>query len=197
MSVLAQPRGNARTGWAAALFVAAMFGVAYASVPLYRLFCQATGFGGTPARAAEDSRVIIDRTMRVRFDANTDSALPWRFSPVLAMEQPKIGANTLAYFTAENMSDKPVTGQAKYNVSPESAAKYFTKVQCFCFSEQTLQPGEKVTMPVSYYIDPKITDDKQARDVPEITLSYTFYRAEDIVPDATPRLAAATPAAGK
>jgi cytochrome c oxidase assembly protein subunit 11 len=171
-------RQNVRVGMMAASFGAAMLGVAFAAVPLYRLFCQATGFGGTPARALQDSSSVIGKTVRVRFDANIDFGLPWRFLPVQGIETPKIGANTLAYFTAENLSDQPITGQALFNISPESAAKYFTKVQCFCFTEQTLRAHEKVTMPVSYYIDPKIMDDVQARDVPEITLSYTFFRVE-------------------
>jgi cytochrome c oxidase assembly protein subunit 11 len=177
-TVVPNPRQNARTGFMAAAFFVGMVGVAYAAVPLYKLFCQATGFGGTPVRAEQNSRQIVNKIIRVRFDANVDSSLPWRFSPVLAMESPKVGANMLAYFEAENMSDKPITGQATFNVSPAIAAPYFTKVQCFCFTEQTLQPGEKVSMPVSYFIDPRIMDDKQARLTPEITLSYTFYRVE-------------------
>jgi cytochrome c oxidase assembly protein subunit 11 len=176
--VTPNPRQNARTGFVAAGIFFGMVGVAYAAVPLYKLFCQQTGFGGTPVRAEQESRQIVNKRVRVRFDANIDSNLPWRFSPVLAMENPKIGANMLAYFEAENTSDKPITGQATFNVTPAIAAPYFTKVQCFCFTEQTLQPGEKVSMPVSYFIDPRIMDDKQARLIPEITLSYTFYRVE-------------------
>lgn len=178
MSGTPDPRKNRLTGLLTFGIFVAMVGLAYASVPLYRLFCQKTGFGGTPARSATASQVILDKTMTIRFDANTDSALPWRFSPVLAQQTVKIGANSLAFFEAVNDSDKPVTGQARFNVSPDIAAPYFTKVQCFCFTEQTLQPGEKVNMPVSYYVDPKIMDDAQARGVPEITLSYTFYRVE-------------------
>jgi cytochrome c oxidase assembly protein subunit 11 len=170
---------NARTALMACAVFAGMLGLSYASVPLYRLFCQVTGFGGTPMRADAASRQVLDKTIRIRFDSNTDNGLPWRFSPVLRQQTVKIGANTLAFYESENLSDKPVTGMATFNVTPDIAAPYFTKVQCFCFNEQTLQPGEKVNMPVSYYVDPKIMDDPQARGVPEITLSYTFYRVEE------------------
>ncbi len=178
-AVVPNPKRNAITGALTFLAFVVMVGMAYASVPLYRLFCQKTGFGGTPVRADVASRVVLGQTMTIRFDGNTDTALPWRFSPVLAQQTVKIGANSMAFFEAINDSDKPVTGRATFNVSPDIASPYFTKVQCFCFTEQTLQPGEKVMMPVSYYIDPKIIGDAQARRVPEITLSYTFYRAEN------------------
>ncbi len=191
-AVLPDPRRNAITGGLTFLAFVAMVGLAYASVPLYRLFCQKTGFGGTPTRSDVASRVVLGQTMTIRFDGNTDNALPWRFSPVLAQQTVKIGANSMAFFEAINDSDKPVTGRANFNVSPDIAAPYFTKVQCFCFTEQTLQPGEKVMMPVSYYVDPKIMEDAQARRVPEITLSYTFYRAEN--PEQTAAVAL-TPAA--
>jgi cytochrome c oxidase assembly protein subunit 11 len=179
MSATPGSKKNTRTALMAFAIFASMLGLAYASVPLYRLFCQVTGFGGTPMRADAASRQVLDQTIRIRFDSNTDNGLPWRFSPVLRQQTVKIGANTLAFYESENLSDKPVTGMATFNVTPEIAAPYFTKVQCFCFNEQTLQPGEKVNMPVSYYVDAKIMDDRQAREVPEITLSYTFYRVEE------------------
>jgi cytochrome c oxidase assembly protein subunit 11 len=191
MSVTPNPRKNALTGLLTFGIFVGMVGLAYASVPLYRMFCQMTGFGGTPMRSDQMSRRVIEKTMAIRFDANTDQNLPWQFSPVQAQQHVKIGANTLAFFEATNQLDKPVTGMATFNVSPDIAAPYFTKVQCFCFNEQTLQPGEKVTMPVSYYVDPAIMQDKQARAVPEITLSYTFHRAED--PAKPQQLSAVTP----
>jgi cytochrome c oxidase assembly protein subunit 11 len=186
---------NTRTALMTFGIFVGMLGLAYASVPLYRLFCQVTGFGGTPMRAEEMSRTVLDKTIRVRFDSNTDNALPWRFSPVLRQQTVKIGANTLAFYESENMSDKPITGMATFNVTPDIAAPYFTKVQCFCFNEQTLQPGEKVNMPVSYYVDPKIMDDPQARNIPEITLSYTFYRVEEPETSTTQTVSAVPPVA--
>jgi cytochrome c oxidase assembly protein subunit 11 len=176
---LDQTRKNQRVGLLAITFACGMVGMAYAAVPLYKIFCEATGFAGTPARALEKSQVVSNSKVMIRFDANTDSALPWRFSPVMAQATIKIGQNAMAFYTAENMSDKPIVGTAKFNVSPDIAAQYFTKVQCFCFVEQVLQPGEKMTMPVSYFVDPRILDDKVAKNIKEITLSYTFFRAGD------------------
>jgi cytochrome c oxidase assembly protein subunit 11 len=195
MSAAPDHKKNARTALMTFGIFVGMLGLAYASVPLYRLFCQVTGFGGTPMRSEEMSREVLDKTIRVRFDSNTDNALPWRFSPVLRQQTVKIGANTLAFYESENMSDKPITGMATFNVTPDIAAPYFTKVQCFCFNEQTLQPGEKVSMPVSYYVDPKIMDDPQARKIPEITLSYTFYRVEQPETSKTKTVSAVLPVA--
>lgn len=167
---------NARTAWLAALMVAAMVGLAYASVPLYRLFCQVTGFDGTTQRAAADNAPgSVGKIVSVRFDANTNSALPWQFKPEKATERTAIGARKLAFYTAKNLSDHPVTGTATFNVTPVQAGQYFTKIQCFCFTEQTLQPGEEMRMPVIYYVDPAILEDPDASKISEITLSYTFY----------------------
>ncbi len=171
-----QAQRNNRVAGMAVLFSVAMLGAAYAAVPLYKLFCQATGFGGTPARAAAGSSQVVNRIVTVRFDANTDAGLPWTFTPVMPQQSLKVGENKLAFFTAQNNSREIITGSATFNVSPDIVGQYFTKVQCFCFSEQKLQPGEKITMPVSYYIDPRIMQDATARDISEITLSYTFYR---------------------
>ena len=170
-------RRNGRTAMLAALLVVAMVGLAYASVPLYRLFCQVTGFGGTPIRAAEmDSSIqATGKIISVRFDANTSSALPWQFKPEEHVQRVAVGARDMAFYTARNMSDKPVTGTATFNVTPSQAGQYFTKIQCFCFTEQTLKPGETARMPVIFYVDPKILADPDARDVQKITLSYTFY----------------------
>jgi cytochrome c oxidase assembly protein subunit 11 len=157
-----------------AALVVAMVGAAYASVPLYRLFCQVTGFDGTPRIAAGPSATVLNQTVTIRFDGNVTPGLPWHFEPVQNTIQVKIGENNLAFFRATNMSDQPVRGTAIYNVFPEIAAVYFNKVQCFCFTEQLLQPGETVEFPVSFFVDPQIVNDRDARTVTHITLSYTF-----------------------
>ena len=168
-----------RNGRTAAIFfglVAAMVGVAYASVPLYRLFCQVTGFAGTTQRAAADAAPgPVGRMIGVRFDANHAPSLPWTFEPVDTHRRVAIGARNIALFRARNLSDRPVTGSATFNVTPSQAGAYFTKIQCFCFTEQRLAPGQEVQMPVVFFVDPKILDDPDARDIDEITLSYTFY----------------------
>ena len=168
---------NLRTAMLAGLLVIGMTGVAFASVPLYRLFCQVTGFGGTPLRAdqIDPSMQPNGKLISVRFDANTNSALPWEFEPEERTQRVAVGARDMAFYTARNLSDKPVTGTATFNVTPVMAGQYFTKIQCFCFTEQTLKPGEEVRMPVIFFIDPKIMDDPDARKIDEITLSYTFY----------------------
>jgi cytochrome c oxidase assembly protein subunit 11 len=167
---------NTRTALLGFLLVAAMGGLAFASVPLYRMFCQVTGFAGTPQRAATDSAPGASGQMiSVRFDANHSSALPWRFEAVDTSRRVAIGARNIALYTARNLSDRPVTGTATFNVTPSQAGQYFTKIQCFCFTEQTLRPGQEMQMPVVFYVDPRILDDPDARDISEITLSYTFY----------------------
>jgi len=158
--------------------VAAMVGLAFASVPLYRLFCQATGYGGVPQRADRGADKVLDRTIRIRFDANVDGALPWTFAPDQRVMQIKIGETALAFFKATNNSSIPVTGQAIFNVAPELAGRYFTKIECFCFKQQTLAPHASVEMPVTFFVDPKIVDDDDTKTIDEITLSYTFYRSE-------------------
>ena len=173
MTALAQKNG--RTAALAALLVVAMVGLAFASVPLYRLFCQVTGFGGTPLRAEEVNTKATGKLVNVRFDANTNSALPWQFKPERSLERVAVGARKMAFYTAKNLGDKPVTGTATFNVTPAQAGQYFTKIQCFCFEEQTLKPGEEVRMPVIFFVDPKILQDRDASRISEITLSYTFY----------------------
>jgi cytochrome c oxidase assembly protein subunit 11 len=175
MSALAQKNG--RTAAIAALLALAMVGLAFASVPLYRLFCQVTGFGGTPLRAeqVDPSIKATGKLISVRFDANVNSALPWQFEPEERTQRVAVGARDMAFYTAKNLSDKPVTGTATFNVTPAQAGQYFTKVQCFCFTEQTLKPGEEVRMPVIFFVDPRILEDKNASRISEITLSYTFY----------------------
>jgi len=181
MTVLALPKDpNARTGVLALLGAAAMLALGFASVPLYRIFCQVTGFGGTTMKATEAEAAAIrvtDKLISVRFDANVDRQLPWKFQMEQTTQDLRIGARKMAYYSAENLSGQPITGIASYNVEPELAGKYFHKIQCFCFNEQTLQPGQSINMPVIYYVDPKILDDPETKDIQQITLSYTFHKS--------------------
>jgi cytochrome c oxidase assembly protein subunit 11 len=155
--------------------VVVMLALAYAAVPLYRLFCQVTGFGGTTQVATAPSTHVVDRMIRVRFDANVGPGLGWDFIPVVRTLDLKLGENQLASYTAHNTSDRPLTGTASFNVSPEAAGVYFNKIECFCFTEQTLEPGQSIDMPVSFFIDPAMLSDRNAAHIGEITLSYTFY----------------------
>ncbi|ETX30973.1 cytochrome c oxidase assembly protein [Roseivivax isoporae] len=155
-----------------------MGAMAWASVPLYNWFCAVTGYGGTTGVAEQGSADVLDRTITVRFDANKEAGMPWEFRPVEREMTLRIGEDGLAYFEAYNPTDRPVAGQAGYNVAPFSAGSYFNKVQCFCFTEQVLQPGERVEMPVYFYVDPAIVDDRDAKFTKTITLSYTFYEID-------------------
>jgi cytochrome c oxidase assembly protein subunit 11 len=175
MTVLAQK--NARTAVMAALLVAAMVALAFASVPLYRLFCQVTGFGGTPLRA-DAAPGAVPGELGVRFDANINPTLPWRFEPVQRTVRVQPGARTQVSYRATNLTARTTTGTAVFNVTPAKAGQYFSKIQCFCFTEQTLKGGESVEMPVIFFVDPAIAKDPNARDIDEITLSYTFYPVE-------------------
>jgi cytochrome c oxidase assembly protein subunit 11 len=157
--------------------IAVMLGLTAASVPLYRIFCQVTGYGGTPRIVASDTAKASDATMTVRFDSNVMPDMPWRFQAEQTSMTVRLGETSLAAFTAENMSKEPIVGTAVFNVTPVKAATYVNKIQCFCFTKQKLEPGEKAEMPVSFYIDPKILKDKDTFDLRTITLSYTFYRA--------------------
>jgi len=157
--------------------VAFMTGLAYASVPLYRLFCQVTGYGGTPARADAAPEFVSDRVIRVSFTADVAQGLGWRFQAEQRAVELKVGENKLAFYSAENLENVPVTGQATFNVSPDVFGPYFTKIACFCFEEQTLQPGQRVDMPVSFFIDPAILDVPELKHLNDVTLSYTFFRA--------------------
>jgi cytochrome c oxidase assembly protein subunit 11 len=159
--------------------VAAMVGASFAAVPLYRLFCQATGYGGVPQRAERAPGEVLDRTIRVRFDGNVDGALPWTFAPDQRVMDVKIGQVALAFFKATNKTSTPVSGTAVFNVAPELAGRYFTKIECFCFKQQTLEAGQAVEMPVTFFVDPKIVDDDDTKNITEITLSYTFYRSNE------------------
>jgi cytochrome c oxidase assembly protein subunit 11 len=164
--------------------VAGMVGLSFASVPLYRMFCQVTGYGGTPQRAEKAPGEVLDRTITIRFDGNVDHSLPWTFAPVQQTMDVKIGETALAFFKASNNSSVPVSGRAIFNVAPELAGRYFTKIECFCFKQQTLAAGQTVEMPVTFFVDPKIVDDEDTKDISEITLSYTFYRSDEPNPPA-------------
>jgi cytochrome c oxidase assembly protein subunit 11 len=157
---------------------AAMVGGSYAAVPLYRIFCQVTGFGGTTNVAEKPSERISDRVITVRFDATVND-LPWAFQPVQRSIRTHVGQNTLAFYRAENTGSVPVTGTATFNVTPLKAGQYFSKIECFCFTEQHLAAGQSVEMPVSFFVDPAIEDDRNLDDVTTITLSYTFYPVEE------------------
>ena len=175
---------NLRVGLIALAVAAAMVALGFAAVPLYRLFCQVTGFAGTAQVASESDASIAERLaasgatkpISIRFDASTASNMPWTFEPERTTETVQIGTRDLAFYTARNNSSVPITGAATFNVEPEQAAPYFNKIQCFCFSEQTLQPGEKMRMPVLFYVDPAALDDPNMEGVEQITLSYTFHR---------------------
>jgi cytochrome c oxidase assembly protein subunit 11 len=161
------------------VIVAAMVGLAFASAPLYRAFCEATGFGGTPLRAERAPGAVAGQ-VSVRFDANTHPGLPWRFEPEQTTVNVAPGAQTRILYRATNLSARAITGQAAFNVTPDQAGKYFKKIQCFCFSEQTLKPGQTVDMPVVFFVDPAIKQDPDTRDIDQITLSYTFYPVETV-----------------
>lgn len=168
-------------------------GLSYASVPLYRVFCQVTGFGGTVRRedeegdgfitAIDEAKVVQDRPIRVRFNADVSAKMPWRFTPSQSEVVVLPGETALAFYVARNVSSEPITGIATYNVAPAKAGIYFNKVQCFCFDEQRLKPGEALDMPVFFFIDPEFAQDESMADVKDIMLSYTFFRAEDVTPE--------------
>lgn len=152
-----------------------MFLLAYASVPLYRMFCEYTGYGGTTQAPREASGQVFDRVISVGLNADIDPQLPWKFKPGQRSVDVKVGESSLTWYEAENLTNEPVKGHAVYNVVPFEAGQYFVKVACFCFTEQTLTPGQKVHMPVSFYIDPAIMNDPELADLKTITLSYTFF----------------------
>jgi cytochrome c oxidase assembly protein subunit 11 len=170
-------RQNRTTAVLFTIVALGMLGMAYAAVPLYQMFCRVTGYGGTVQRAVAPSATVLDRKITVRFDANI-SGLGWEFVPAQRTIDVRIGETTLAFYRATNTSDRPLTGTATFNVSPDVTGAYFNKLACFCFTEQRLEPGQTVDMPVSFYVDPAIVTDKDGRWVKEITLSYTFYPVE-------------------
>lgn len=180
MSALLRQK-NRRSATIAALLVAGMIALGFASVSLYRIFCQVTGFGGTTQRveAMANEIVAAGRQVTIRFDSNISRDLPWSFSPERNTHDIGIGERQIAFYRAENLGPRPVTGTATFNVTPLEAGRYFNKIQCFCFTGQTLQPGENVRMPVTYFVDPAILEDPNIADVEEITLSYTFYPVDE------------------
>ncbi|MFN0114016.1 MAG: cytochrome c oxidase assembly protein [Paracoccaceae bacterium] len=186
------PSGRTALGLAG---VAALMGaLSFAAVPFYSWFCRTTGFAGTPAVAETGSDRVLDRTVTIRFDANTDPAMPWQFHPVQREMTVRIGETALAFYEAHNPTDRVIGGTASFNVAPDQAGGYFSKIECFCFTEQVLKPGERVQMPVSFFVDPAMVDDPEAGSIRAITLSYTFY--ETPVPEDQAAIAAppATPA---
>ncbi|SFR32667.1 cytochrome c oxidase assembly protein subunit 11 [Yoonia tamlensis] len=189
MKLFSNLSGPHRTALMACSVVLTMGGLAYASVPFYDWFCRVTGFGGATNVADAGSDIVLDQTITVRFDASLDRDMPWTFAPEVREMELRIGETGLAYYEAHNPLDVPIAGQAAYNVTPYEAGAFFDKIDCFCFTEQVLQPGETVMMPVSFFVDPAIVDDREGKYVHTITLSYTFYEIdlpEDVVQAALP-----------
>jgi cytochrome c oxidase assembly protein subunit 11 len=177
-------KSASRNGLVAAIglgMVVGMVGMAYASVPLYRIFCQVTGYGGTTQRAQTAGIRVLDKTIKVRFDANT-AGVDWNFKPKQREVELKIGATRQVAYMAHNNSNRTVTGTATFNVTPQAAGAYFNKIDCFCFTEQTLRPGETADMPIVFFIDPDIVDSEELKDISTITLSYTFFPVDDPKP---------------
>jgi cytochrome c oxidase assembly protein subunit 11 len=169
---------NARLAWSLVAVFASMLGLAYAASPLYEAFCKATGFAGTPRVAVDGDRPVLKRTVEVRFDTNVDPNLSWRFQPVQRAVTVHLGEEKLVYFHATNLSQRPIVGTATYNVTPEPSAPWFNKIQCFCFTEQLLQPGQSVDMPVIFFVDPDMDKDRHYDNIRTITLSYTFFESK-------------------
>ena len=167
-----------KTALQALSVVIVMGSLAWASVPFYDWFCRVTGFGGATSVAAQGSDVVLDQTVLVRFDASLERDMPWEFKPLQHEMRIKIGETGLAFYEAYNPTDRVIAGTASYNVAPYAAGGYFTKIDCFCFEQQVLNPGERVTMPVTFYVDPELIDDREAKYVKAITLSYTFHETD-------------------
>ncbi len=187
-----QQRSNRTIAVACLSFFICMVGAAYASVPLYRIFCQVTGYGGTTQRVEQYSDTILDKTIKVRFDANTANGLPWDFKPVEREIVVRIGETRMIKYEAQNLFSEPSYGRASFNVAPGRAGAYFNKVECFCFTDTTLQPGADMEMPVVFFVDPEIVNDPDLKDVKTITLSYTFFPIDKPKP-----VASAKPDTGK
>ncbi len=169
-------QGKNRTAAQLAAVVVTMASLSFAAVPFYDWFCRVTGYGGTPSVAEASTGVILDQTVKVRFDASVEQGMPWVFKPVERSMQIRIGETGLAFYEAHNPTDRVIAGTASFNVFPDTAGGYFTKIACFCFEEQILQPGETVQMPVTFFVDPTMVDDPDAKFVHEIVLSYTFHQ---------------------
>ncbi len=192
---MATPRRNAAMALGLTGVIAGMVGLSFAAVPLYRLFCAVTGYGGTPQIGPQASPGAIGRMITVRFNADVNGALPWTFQPVLPEVKVHLGEEQLAFYEARNQARAPVTGRALYNVTPDKVGKYFHKTECFCFTEQTLAAGQDMQFPLSFWVDPAIATDPNTADVTTITLSYTFFRNLDDAA-ATGALATAGPHVG-
>ena len=175
MSMTMVPSRNGRTAVILLGLSLGMVGMAYAAVPLYDLFCRVTGYGGTTQIAQSENVAVLERVMKIRFSANTHRDMSWQFKPAQIAQTLKIGEQGLAFYEAHNPTNQIITGTASYNVTPHKAGLYFIKIECFCFTEQTLLPGETVLMPVTYFIDPEIVEDVGLDDVSEVVLSYTFF----------------------
>jgi cytochrome c oxidase assembly protein subunit 11 len=171
--------------------IGGMLGLSFAAVPLYRIFCQITGYGGTPRIEAGASHGVVDRTITIRFNADVNRDMPWKFMPVQKEVTLRLGEEAVAFYVARNPTDRAVTGVSTYNVTPDKAGRFFQKTACFCFDEQTLEPGQEMSFPLSFWVDPAILNDPDTRNLRTITLSYTFFRSLD---DAT--VAAAGPHVG-
>jgi cytochrome c oxidase assembly protein subunit 11 len=169
---------NARLAWTLAAAVGGMLALAYAASPLYDMFCRATGFGGTPQVAQEGERPVLSRTVNVRFDSNVDANLPWRFTPLEREVKVKLGEERLVHYRVTNVSQRPIVGTSTYNVTPETAGAWFNKLQCFCFTEQLLLPGQSMDMPVVFFVDPEMDKDRRYDNIRTVTLSYTFFEAK-------------------
>lgn len=178
-------RRNRFVAFAAVGLVAGMVGMSYAAVPLYKLFCAVTGFGGTTQRAEAAPAEILDRDVTVRFNADVGQGLGWKFQPLQRDITLKVGEEALIYYRATNVSDKPLVGMATFNVTPDKTGQYFNKIACFCFTEQRLEPGQSIDMPVSFFVDPRIAQDRNLDDVTNIALSYTFFPVDKPAPRTT------------
>lgn len=171
--------GNRILALGLAAVVAGMIGLSFAAIPLYRLFCSVTGYGGTPQTGLAAAPGAVSRIITVRFNADTNPNLPWKFAPVQAEVTLPLGEEQVAFYTARNLASTPVTGIAVYNVTPDKVGKYFHKTACFCFNEQTLAPGQEMQFPLSFWVDPELAKDPNTAEVKTITLSYTFFRSLD------------------
>ncbi|MEP4197246.1 MAG: cytochrome c oxidase assembly protein [Aliishimia sp.] len=178
MKLFPKLQGPSRTVAQTVSLVVVMGGLAWASVPFYDWFCRVTGFGGTPSLSADGAEQVLDETIKIRFDASLDRDMRWSFKPMARELELRIGETGLAFYEAHNPTDEPIAGSASYNVAPYEAGGFFTKIDCFCFEEQVLQPGETVQMPVTFFVDPEIVDDRDGKYVHTITLSYTFYEID-------------------
>jgi cytochrome c oxidase assembly protein subunit 11 len=190
--ILPNLRGKYRTLVQLVAVVITMGSLSFAAVPFYNWFCRVTGYGGTPQRAEVAPDTILDQTVKIRFDASVEQGMPWIFKPVVRSMELRIGETGLAFYEAYNPTDRVIAGTASFNVFPDTAGGYFTKIECFCFTEQVLQPGETVQMPVTFFVDPTMVDDPDAQFVREIVLSYTFY--ETPLPEDQAALQAPAPA---